>query len=163
AATNRGKPRGAARRAAGRELSHWWPVVTKEGSRPFSAKSRSVAARIMEHRTASSPEGKSDIAHPSRFATELATAMIEFFDYLPSPNALKVRTLLRLLQTLPFSTFVSIFEGHGKRPEYQRTNPTGAVPPIPLADGRALAESNATLPYLAEGSVYMPADPFERA
>jgi glutathione S-transferase len=89
--------------------------------------------------------------------------MIEFFDYLPSQNAFKVRTLLHQLRIPHATTFVSIFEGAGQRPEYLRVNPTGAVPAIRLADGKVLAESNAILGYLAEGSRYLPEDPFGRA
>ena len=37
------------------------------------------------------------------------------------------------------------------------------MPAIQLEDGRTLAESNAILVYLAEGSIYLPTDPFDRA
>ena len=46
---------------------------------------------------------------------------------------------------------------------YLAINPTGAVPAIRLDDGRVLAESNAILAFLAEGTPYLPADRFERA
>jgi glutathione S-transferase len=42
-------------------------------------------------------------------------------------------------------------------------NPALRVPTLVLDDGRALAESNAILDYLAEGSTYLPTDPFSRA
>jgi glutathione S-transferase len=89
--------------------------------------------------------------------------MIEFFDYLPSQNAFKVRTLLHQLDIPHRTTYVSIFEGEGQKPEYRAINPTGAVPAIRLEDGRPLAESNAILFFLAEGSRYLPADAFGRA
>ena len=89
--------------------------------------------------------------------------MIEFFDYLPSQNAFKVRTLLHQLGIPHKTTYVSIFEGEGRKPEYRAINPTGAVPAIRLDDGRALAESSAILFFLAEGSRYLPADVFGRA
>ena len=38
-----------------------------------------------------------------------------------------------------------------------------SVPAIRLEDGRTLAESNAILAYLADGTPYLPSDPFERA
>lgn len=89
--------------------------------------------------------------------------MLTLYDYLPSQNAWKVRQLLAHLQ-LPYRTeLVSIFEGEGGRPEYRRISPTGTVPAIVLDDGRALAESNAILMYLAEGTPYLPADAFARA
>jgi len=89
--------------------------------------------------------------------------MITLYDYLPSQNAYKVRLLLSQLQ-LPYrSEIISIFEGEGQRPEYLAINPTGAVPAIMLDDGRVLAESNAILVFLAEGTPYLPEDRFARA
>jgi glutathione S-transferase len=89
--------------------------------------------------------------------------MLTLFDYLPSQNAWKVRQLLRHLQRPYRTELISIFEGEGKTDRYRSINPTGAVPAIRLDDGRVLAESNAILGYLAEGTPYMPADAFERA
>ena len=89
--------------------------------------------------------------------------MITFFDYLPSQNAFKVRLLLHHLQIDHRSKIVNIFEEEGKTIEYRRINPTGAVPAIVLDDGRAIAESNAILTYLAEGTHYLPNDRFGRA
>jgi glutathione S-transferase len=42
-------------------------------------------------------------------------------------------------------------------------NPALRIPTLVLDDGRALAESGAILWHLAEGSQYVPGDPFERA
>ena len=58
---------------------------------------------------------------------------------------------------------MDIFQGEGRCAEYLRINPTGKVPAIQLADGRTLAESNAILFYLAEGSAYLPTSAFDRA
>jgi glutathione S-transferase len=55
---------------------------------------------------------------------------------------------------------VSIFEGAGRTPEFLALNPTGKVPVLQLDDGRALAESNAILAFLADGTPYLPSDPF---
>jgi glutathione S-transferase len=89
--------------------------------------------------------------------------MLTLYDYLPSQNAWKVRLLLNHLGR-PYRTVpVSIFEGEGQTAEFRRINPTGTVPAIQLDDGRVLAESNAILTYLAEGTPYLPTDPFERA
>jgi glutathione S-transferase len=89
--------------------------------------------------------------------------MLSLFDYLPSQNGYKVRLLLHHLG-VPYRTeIVEIFQGEGQKPEYLQINPTGAVPAIRLEDGRVLAESNAILGYLAEGTPYLPADRFARA
>ena len=89
--------------------------------------------------------------------------MLTLYDYLPSQNAWKVRQLLAHLQ-LPYrSRLVSIFEGEGRSEAYSAISPTGTVPAIELNDGRVLAESNAILMYLAQGTSYLSDDPFERA
>ncbi len=85
------------------------------------------------------------------------------YDYLPSQNAWKVRQLLAHLDQ-PYETrLVSIFEGEGRRPEYLAKNPTGAVPALELDDGSVIAESNAILCYLAEGTPYLPSGRYPRA
>jgi glutathione S-transferase len=89
--------------------------------------------------------------------------MLTLFDYLPSQNAWKVRLLLNHLGRPYRAVTISIFEGEGRSAEFRRINPTGTVPAIQLDDGRVLAESNAILAYLADGTPYLPGDPFERA
>jgi glutathione S-transferase len=89
--------------------------------------------------------------------------VITLFDYLPSQNAWKVRLLLNQLGMQYATVQVSIFEGEGRDPEFLRINPTGKVPALRLDDGRTLAESNAILAYLAEGTPYLPQDRYGRA
>ncbi|SFR93616.1 glutathione S-transferase [Dyella sp. OK004] len=89
--------------------------------------------------------------------------MLTLYDYLPSQNGWKVRQLLQQLGRPYQSVQISIFEGEGQTAEYLRINPTGTVPAIRLEDGRVLAESNAILAYLAEGTPYLPADAFGHA
>lgn len=89
--------------------------------------------------------------------------MLTLFDYLPSQNAWKVRLLLNHLGQ-PYRTVpVGIFEDEGQSDAYLRISPTGTVPAIELEDGRVLAESNAILMFLAEGTPYLPDEPFLRA
>lgn len=89
--------------------------------------------------------------------------MLTLYDYLPSQNAWKVRQLLRHLGMPHHTEHVSIFEGEGRRDAFLRISPAGTVPAIVLDDGRALAESNAILCLLAEGTPYLPGDAFARA
>jgi glutathione S-transferase len=89
--------------------------------------------------------------------------MLTLYDYLPSQNAWKVRQLLRHLRLPHRSEYVSIFEGEGRREAFLRISPTGTVPAIALDDGRVLAESNAILCFLADGTPYLPGDAFGRA
>jgi len=89
--------------------------------------------------------------------------MLTLYDYLPSRNAWKVRQLLAWLDLRYRSELVSIFEGEGQTPEFLRISPTGTVPALRLADGRALAESNAILAFLADGTRYLPDEAYARA
>jgi glutathione S-transferase len=89
--------------------------------------------------------------------------MLTLHDYLPSQNAWKVRVLLGLLGT-PYQTRpVSIFEGESRTEAFLGLNPAGAVPVLEPEDGRAIAESNAILTYLAEGTRFLPDDRYVRA
>ena len=89
--------------------------------------------------------------------------MLTLYDYLPSQNAWKVRQLLQHLGIPYRQRLVSIFEGEGRRPEFLALNPSGRVPVLQLEDGRALAESNAILAFLAESTPYLPDEAFARA
>ena len=89
--------------------------------------------------------------------------MLTLHDYLPSQNAWKVRVLLGLLHIPHESRMVSIFEGEGRTERFLGLNPAGAVPALELEDGRAIAESNAILVYLADGTPFLPHDRYLRA
>jgi glutathione S-transferase len=89
--------------------------------------------------------------------------MLTLFDYAASQNGWKIRQLLHHLGRPYRTENVSIFEGAGRTDAYLAISPTGTVPAIRLEDGRTLAESNAILAYLADGTPYLPSDPFERA
>lgn len=53
--------------------------------------------------------------------------------------------------------------GATRVPDFLAKNPAGQVPAVILEDGRVLAQSNAIILWLAEGTAYIPADPFDRA
>jgi len=53
--------------------------------------------------------------------------------------------------------------GETRTPEYLARNPNGKVPLLELDDGRHLAESNAILCYLADGSPLLPDERWQRA
>ena len=89
--------------------------------------------------------------------------MLTLHEYTPSQNCWKVRVLLGLLG-IPFrSRPVAIFSGESRTPEFLALNPAGSTPALTLEDGRAIAESNAILCYLADGTRFMPTDRFARA
>ena len=83
--------------------------------------------------------------------------MLALHEYTPSQNAWKVRVLLGLLGIPYRAQPVAIFSGESRTPAFLAKNPVGAIPVLELEDGRTIAESNAILCYLAEGTRFMPA------
>ena len=53
--------------------------------------------------------------------------------------------------------------GATRTPEFLMLNPAGQVPTVILEDGRPLAQSNAIIVHLAEGSALIPEDVYARA
>jgi len=89
--------------------------------------------------------------------------LLRLHDFLESGNGYKVRLLLTLLG-VPFERIEhDILRGETRTPAYLALNPNGRIPLLELEDGRCLAESNAIQWYLAEGSRFLPDDPFLRA
>jgi len=56
-----------------------------------------------------------------------------------------------------------VLRGETRTPAFLARNPAGQVPLAILPDGRPLAQSNAIILHLAEGSDLVPADTYERA
>ena len=56
-----------------------------------------------------------------------------------------------------------IMQGESRTPDYLAMNPAGQVPVAVFEDGRPLAQSNAIILHLAEGSDLVPSDPYDRA
>ena len=80
-----------------------------------------------------------------------------------SGNCLKVKWTAQRL-ALPFDWVeVDILRSQSRTPEFLAMNPAGQVPAVVLDDGRTLAQSNAIMLHLAEGSAHNPTDAFERA
>jgi glutathione S-transferase len=88
---------------------------------------------------------------------------VKLYDYPGSQNAWKVRQLCAHLSIEYETEWLSIFEGESHTDAFFARNPMGAVPVLELDDGRCVAESNAILTYLADGTAYLPNDLYERA
>jgi glutathione S-transferase len=88
---------------------------------------------------------------------------MHLFDNLDSGNGYKVRLLLAQLGQRYDWTDIDIDAGQSRTPEFLKRNPNGRIPTLELDDGTNLAESNAILWYLAEGSTFVPADRLGRA
>lgn len=58
---------------------------------------------------------------------------------------------------------VDVVGGQTRSEDFRALNPAAQVPTIMLEDGRSLAQSNAIIVHLAEGSDLIPADPYWRA
>lgn len=89
--------------------------------------------------------------------------MLRLYDYLASGNGYKVRLLLHQLG-IPFERIqMDIDKGETRTPEFLAKNPNGRIPVLETERGEFLAESNAILFYLSEGTPYLPADRRQRA
>ncbi|MEZ0213026.1 MAG: glutathione S-transferase family protein, partial [Xanthobacteraceae bacterium] len=89
--------------------------------------------------------------------------MLKLHSMQNSGNCYKVRLLLAVLG-LPFRLVdVDLLRGENRTPEFLMKNPEGRVPLLELPGGRYLAESNAILVYLAEGTRFLPQDRLARA
>jgi glutathione S-transferase len=80
-----------------------------------------------------------------------------------SGNCYKPRLLMAKLGESFRHVEVSSHDGGTRTAAYLAKNPNGMVPLLELGDGRLLAESNAILLYLAEGTRFLPTDRFRRA
>ena len=89
--------------------------------------------------------------------------MPHLYDYLDSGNGYKIRLLLAQLGQSYRWTELDIDRGETRTPQFLAKNPNGRIPTLELDDGTFLAESDAILWYLAEGTPFVPADRIGRA
>jgi glutathione S-transferase len=80
-----------------------------------------------------------------------------------SGNCYKVRLLLAHLGREYERREVDVIDRSNRAELLGELNPALRVPTLVLDDGRALGESDAILWYLADGTPYLPEDPFDRA
>ena len=89
--------------------------------------------------------------------------MPTLYDYLDSGNGYKIRLLLALLQQPYRWVELDILSGGTRTPQFLAKNLNGRIPTLELDDGTFIAESNAILWYLAEGTPFLPEDRLGRA
>ena len=89
--------------------------------------------------------------------------MITLYGMSSSGNCYKLQLACAQLGIAHDWEEIDITRGEQLSPEFLAMNDRGKVPVLKLGDGRTLAESNAILHYLAEGSELLPADPWARA
>ncbi len=80
-----------------------------------------------------------------------------------SGNCLKVKWVAQRLGLAFDWIEVDILAGESRTAKFLAQNPAGQVPLLILADGRPLAQSNAIMVHLAEGTDLIPADAYDRA
>lgn len=88
--------------------------------------------------------------------------MYKLYDFPPSGNCYKIKLLFNQLNVEYEKINVDILNAETHTPEFLKINPDARIPVLDH-DGKYLAESNAILWYLAEGSSFMPVDKFEQA
>jgi glutathione S-transferase len=88
---------------------------------------------------------------------------VRLYDYPASCNCYKARLLLAQLGVPYERVAIDIFDGDTLTDEYAAMNPARTTPVLETDDGRFLPESNAILFFLADGTPFLPDDPFERA
>lgn len=89
--------------------------------------------------------------------------MLTLYGMHDSGNCYKPRLLLAKLGRPFRHVEVNSITGETRRTAFLARNPNGKVPLLELEDGRLLAESNAMLLHLAEGTRFLPQDSYQRA
>lgn len=85
------------------------------------------------------------------------------YGFSPSGNCHKLRVLLEQLGQDYRWVEVDSSRGQTRTPQFLALNPNGKVPVLQRDDGSTLAESNAILYYLAEGTPFLSDDRWRRA
>lgn len=80
-----------------------------------------------------------------------------------SGNCYKIKLVLHELDLPHEWEEIDILSGDTRRPGFLAKNPNGKVPVLHIDGQGSLAESNAILLYLADGTHLIPTDPYQRA
>jgi glutathione S-transferase len=89
--------------------------------------------------------------------------MLKLYDYLSSGNCYKIRLLLNQLGIAYQRVPIDIVKGESRTPEFLERNPLAKTPVLEIKPGQYLAESNAIIYYLADGTNFFPTNRWERA
>lgn len=89
--------------------------------------------------------------------------MYKVYGDILSGNCYKVKLILQFLGIQHEWVHIDILAGETDTPAFKQMNPNARIPVVELASGKYLWESNAIIHYLAEGSAFLPRDPYERA
>jgi glutathione S-transferase len=89
--------------------------------------------------------------------------MLKLYEYASSGNCYKIRLLLNQLGKAYQRIPIDILNGESRTAEFLAMNPVGKTPVLEIKPGQYLAESNAIICYLADGTDFLPSDRWERA
>lgn len=89
--------------------------------------------------------------------------MLTIYGDLQSGNCYKVKLLLSLLGIEHNWKHIDVVKQETQTTEFLAINPNGQIPAAVLEDGRVLCESNAMLGYFADGTDFLPAEPYAKA
>ena len=89
--------------------------------------------------------------------------MLHIYGDAYSGNCFKLLLCCRVLGLQFRWTRVDILQQESRSEAFLKLNPNGRIPLLQLEDGRCLAESNAILNYLADGSSLLPDNSWQRA
>lgn len=85
---------------------------------------------------------------------------MKIYGDLKSGNCLKVKWVCDRLSRRYTWIDIDTMKNESRTPEFLKLNSAGQVPVLELDDGRALAQSNAIIRYLARGTDLIPAEAF---
>ena len=88
---------------------------------------------------------------------------MKIYGDIRSGNCYKLKLLLELLGRPYQWEALDVLSGITQSPNFLALNPNGKIPLLRLDDGRVLAESNAILHFLAEGSDFLPTERWDHA
>ena len=89
--------------------------------------------------------------------------MLTLYQMQDSGNCYKIRLLLNQIERNYSAVDINILVGESRTDDFLKKNINGRVPTLQIDDATYLAESNAILWYLAEGTPYIPEDKLARA
>ncbi|HVY34765.1 MAG TPA: glutathione S-transferase family protein [Caulobacteraceae bacterium] len=89
--------------------------------------------------------------------------MLQIYGDSISGNCLKVKWTADYLGLAYRWIETGVLNGDTRKPAFLALNPAGQVPVVVLRGGRPLAQSNAIILYLAEGTALIPSEPYARA
>jgi len=88
--------------------------------------------------------------------------MLRLYDSLFSGNCWKARILLSQLNLKYERITLDLVRGDNQQPDFTKISRFARVPTLVLADGHSIVESGAILMHLAEGTHFLPDDPYVR-